>query len=118
MDSEAVEAPLVQGKHLPAIVAEEARECLGLLTVPLQKAQGTEEVLVVVIGLGLVLEGVHLVGRGREQQYPVLFEPEELVCEFARAIGPVEEMLEALELVEDDQVRLQGLKAGHGEELA
>ena len=58
-----------------------------------------------------------LVGRRRKQQHPCRPVVEELMrqlCGFA-AVFDVEEVSEALELVQDHQVRLEGLHARLGE---
>ena len=66
-----------------------------------------------VVELGLVLQGVHLVGRGREQDAGVrVFEQPS--GQSAGLVGAVEQVLEALEFVQDDQVRFEGV----GETLA
>ncbi len=44
--------------------------------------------------------------RCRRQQGPRVFEREQSLGEIARLVGAVEQVLEALELVEDDQVGL------------
>ena len=97
----------VAGHQAAAEVAEPVPDGLDPLRAG-EELQGLHEVAVVVVTLGLVGEGVHLERRGAEQEQPGVAVVEQL----AGQLGPRRrrrsiEVLEPLELVEDDQVRLE-----------
>ena len=83
-----------------------------------EKPNCREKVLVVIV-VRVITVGERLVGRGGEQQNFRVWVLEQCVREFRRITGfRVEQMPEALELVEDDEVGLQGIHAGLRERLA
>ncbi len=97
--------------HPVAIAAERTSEPVRLRGVSQQEVRGPQEVPVVIVALRLAGDGVHLVGRRREQQHAdivvLVRVREELPGEGAGVVLSVEQMTEALELVQDHQVRLE-----------
>lgn len=79
-----------------------------------EEPQGAQEVPVVVV-LGLLGVGERLVRRRGQQQHLRLAVGEQVVGPLAGFAGLVEQMPEALELVQDHQVGLESVDAGPGE---
>src|SRR4029453_17440416 len=94
-----------------AEAAEPSLELLDLRGVAVkQKAKGLKKVGVVVVVL-LVVEGQHSVGCCRQQKDADFMMPEELLSEFGRLVVALQEVLEPLEFIKDDQVRLKRVDA-------
>ncbi len=83
---------------------ERARVAVG------QESEGVEEVAVMVV-VGVVAAGEHLVGRRAEEQGLVARVVEEGLGELAGGVFARHEMPEALELIEDHKVGLERLNA-------
>jgi hypothetical protein len=127
----APEAPLERGagrSHLAVVSCgervERAAEPLDIRLDGLHRrrileheAERAEEVKVVVVLL-LVVEREHLVRRRREEEHAHSWVGEEISRERGCLILAIEQVAEALELVEDDQVRLERVQACGGEPMA
>ena len=101
---------LTQAVELSAKVFELKREARCALGRLLQELDRTEEIGVVIVLISLVSKRVHLVRSGREKEHTHLTDiigvVEELTRKPPRVALSGEQMLEALEFIENDEVRL------------
>ena len=87
-----------------------------------EEPQRVDKVLVVIV-LDVLGDGVHLVRGRRQEDDPrglaaVVAKGKELLSELAGRLVGSKQVFEPLELVEDDQVRLEGVHADAGQLIA
>ena len=111
-----------EAEELIAIPLEDCGATLGAGLVRLQEAECGQEVGIVILSAGLVAASEHLIGRGREEEDPglrlVVRIVEQISSEATLFVLGVEQVFKPLELIENDEIRLQGLEARLGEQEA
>src|SRR5713101_2745094 len=112
-----LEVFILQPKDFPAVGLEELFQAARARAVGLEEAQRPDEILVVIVIAALVGQRVHLIGSRREEQYAGVLVLKEAPRQFAVGVPPIEEVLKALELIEDHEVRFERPQTRHCQEV-